>query len=183
MGFFETIYIVHLQDIKNQTNATAWYWDRTDAEQNYENAVSTHEDNGSESVVTLYSTDITGLVGDYVDEALGNNPDSLNEIRSNRKAPEGEDVTWTELEFRADGTFYIERLKSPDYWPYRVERYNEDQWRVFDATTMTPIAVISPRTVGSNETFRVVVNGYSQTKSFTNLKGAVIYAAEEYNGV
>jgi hypothetical protein len=92
------------------------------------------------------------------------------------------DETWTELEFRPDGEFYIEKLKAStsEYWPYRVQSYGDtsNAWRVIDATTDAPIGIIYPRV--NNEGFRAVVNGKSHAETFASLKGAVIYIAEEY---
>jgi len=100
-----------------------------------------------------------------------------------RPVPEDKDITWTDLELRPNGEFYIERLKAStsEYWPFRVERYDDmGAWRLIDGTSDVPMAIIRPGT--QHESWRVTVNGYAQVKPFTNLKAAVIYAVGEFNG-
>lgn len=188
MDLFTTIHIVTIE-MKDQTLVQRmWFWDDTEAHDMYQSAV---DEVGDIRIVTLYSIDVQDSINERVDELMKNRHSSvtqtpLQEVRSNRTAPDSEAVTWSELEFRPDGEFYIERLKAStsEYWPYRVEAYEaygDDSWRVFDVTTGTPIGLIRPGT--QNEAFKAVVNGYAQTQVFTNLKAAVIYVATEYNGV
>ena len=182
----DQIFILHFEDHKNETSSTAWFWARSEAESQYD---QTMESLGEDQTITMYSADARGVITDFVDEALGNGAEGLDEIRSSRKAEDPKEATWTELVFRPDGSFTFERLLSPDYWPYVIEPYagelsqGTQSWRVLDATTATPIAIIRPKGVGTNTAFTVVVNGYSQTQAFNDLKSAAIYAAKEYNGV
>lgn len=182
---FERIYIVHTEDPKNEDSTTDWYWSQDEAEREYDR-LTTFED----YEVTLYSGDVRQTIQDYVDGEIGSGANGLNELRSNRQAPEPvNDVTWGELEFRPNGEFYIERLKASthEYWPYTVESYGDfgtndrDGWRVIDATTQVPIGIVRPGT--QNECFKAVVNGYAQPQNFINLKAAVIHIATEYNGI
>lgn len=93
-----------------------------------------------------------------------------------------EDVTYGDLEFRPNGEFYIERLKAStfEYWPFRVESYEDKAWRVIDHTTDIPMGIIRPGT--QNEAWKVTVNGQKHSEVFTNLKGAVIFIINEFNG-
>lgn len=182
MANLSTIHIVTLEMKDQSLIQRTWFLDEFEAKDMYESTVDAV---GDIRIVTLYSIDIQENINELVDELMTNRHSHvtpLQEVRSNRTAPESEDVTWGELEFRPDGEFYIERRKAStsEYWPYRVESYADDMWRVFDVTTGTPIGIIRPGT--QNEAFKATVNGYSQIRPFANLKGAVIHIATEYNG-
>jgi hypothetical protein len=183
MGYFTTIHIVTIEFPDQSLVQRMWYWDVTEAKDMYQSAV---DEVGESRIVTLYSIDVQDTINERVDELMKNRHSSvtqtpLQELRSNRPAP-SEDVTWGELEFRPNGEFYIERLKAStsEYWPYSVEPYGDFGWRVIDDTSQAPIGIVKPGT--QNESFKAIVNGYSQIKPFTNLKAAVIHIATEYNG-
>lgn len=190
MGYFTTIHIVTVEKLNQMLEKRMWFWDDTEGRDMYESAVI---EVGDSRIVTLYSIDIQENINELVDKLMANRhssvtPSPLQELRSNRKELEKEEASWTELVFRPDGCFTFERLLSPDYWPYIMEPYSGElargtqAWRVLDATTATPIAIIRPKEVGTGTAFTVVVNGYSQTQTFGDLKSAAIYAATEYNG-
>lgn len=185
MEFLTTLYIVTVERLDQTLQSRIWYWDRYEAMTMYEGIIDQYDD---ERIATVYSIDIQDTINERVDELMKNRHSAvtqtpLEELRSNRKAAEADDVTWGELEFRPDGEFYIERLKAStsEYWPFRVEAHDSTGgWRVIDATTDVPMGIIRPGT--QNENFRATVNGYSQTPVFTNLKGAVIHIVNEFNG-
>ncbi len=183
MGYFTTIHIVTVENKDQTLEKRMWFWDDTEGRDMYESAV---DEVGDNRIVTLYSIDVQDRINEEVDRLMSNRhsystPTPLQELRSNRQAPGETEATWGELEFRPEGVFTIERTLSPDYWPYTVERYGVDGWRVIDNTSGTPISIITPMAGGT--AFKVVVNGYSQITKFSNLRGAVIHAATEYNGV
>lgn len=172
-----TIHIVST-NYKNQSGTDTWFWDRDEAQQVYNRKV---EEVGDTNSVQLLRLDVNEAMSEIVAEAISN--ESAEVLDSHE--PDAEEAVWGELEFRPEGYFYIERTKAStsEYWPYRVERYaalEDGAWRVIDATMGTPVGIIRPGT--QNESFKVVVNGYSQTGVFINLKEAVIFAATEFNG-
>lgn len=173
------IYIVRTQ--RNGSGSDKWFWDYGEAIRAFENSKDLHNLTSSEFFRLDVEELITEFITDTLDNGADNEPELLDSFFPN-------DVTWTELVFRPDGCFTFERLLSPDYWPYIVEPYSGElargtqAWRVLDATTATPIAIIRPKEVGTGTAFTVVVNGYSQTQTFGDLKSAAIYAATEYNG-
>jgi hypothetical protein len=172
------LYVVST-NFKNQSGNDSWFWDRDEAQRAYNRRV---EEIGDTHGVKLFRLDVDEDLSEIVAEAVSND---VGEVLDTHE-PEAEEAVWGELEFRPEGCFYIERTKAStsEYWPYRVESYgtqDSGMWRVMDGTTGSPIAIIKPGT--QNEWFRVVVNGYSQTEAFTNLKAAVIHSATEYNGI
>lgn len=188
MSFFTNIYIVVVETTGQMLESRKWFWERSEGVEAYNDAKSEF---GHSRIITLYSFNMHDTIEDKVTQIMGNrhslvNRPALEELRSNRPAPESEEAVWGELEFRPEGYFYIERTKAStsEYWPYRVERYEvrgDNAWRVIDHTTGTPIGIIGTGTQG--EAFKAVVNGYSQTGNFISLKAAVIHVATEYNGV
>lgn len=182
MGFFDTIFIVTSERENRELLERQWFWDRTDAEQFYHNQMQIEN-----RLITLYSYDLRDSIERQINALMVNRhstvfPTALQELQSNRPALEKE-AEWSELEYRPEGYFYIERLKSPDYWPYRAEiRDNVERgFIIFDHTTDQRIATVEPD--DHSRSFLVTVNDQRHGTRFTSLKAAVIFAAEEYNGV
>lgn len=161
------------------SGSTEWFWDRTEAEVNFDRLKE--ETDGKIELFRVFGEDIINY---YIDDIL-NDQSEVNYELLDSYSPE-DDVTWTELEFRPEGYFYIERLKAStsEYWPYRVDlngMTNEDGYAVFDDTTETLIGVVVPSS--NTPAFKASVNGHEAEQQFINLKAAVIHIATEYNGV
>lgn len=182
MGYFDTIYIITEEKPDTTLVRKQWFWDKEEAEQFYQNQLYIED-----RVITLYAFDLRDTINERIDALMANRHSNtvvspLQEIRSSRPAPATEDITWTELEYRPEGYFYVEMLKrsTSEYWPYRAE-LGDQQVIVFDHTSDQIIATIEPHDDGRS--FRVTVNDVTHGTLFTNLKAAVIFAATEYNGV
>lgn len=181
MGFFDTIYIITEEKLDSNLVRQQWFWDKDEAEQFYQNQLDIED-----RIITLYAFDLRDTIEDTIRGLMSNRhssltPTPLQEIRSSRKA--ADEGSWTDLEYRPEGYFYIERINSPDYWPFKVEPYGDSgSWRVVDATVGTPMAIIHPYISDGNAVFKVTVNGFSRTTPFVNLTGAVKFAITEFNG-
>lgn len=189
MEFLTTIYIVTIERLDQTLQSRMWYWDRYEAMTMYEGIIDQYDD---ERIATVYSIDVQDTINERVDELMVNrhsisgNRAPLEELRSNRKAAEADDVTWGDLNYHPEGFFLIERLKAStsEYWGFHVEPYNVGDinepgaWRVIDTATDVPMAIIRH----TENAFKVIVNGYSRTETFAHLKAAVIYAVGEFNG-
>lgn len=160
------------------------FWAKEDAEQRFEDLTIEYPNNR----VRLFEFDASNLIMTFLPSVLDGDADYIEYKTlkdTDNPAADEDDVTWTELEFRPEGHFYIERLKAStfEYWPFRVERnglLNDEGYTVYDDTTDTPIGIIVP----SNNTaaFKVAVNGYEADQQFINLKGAAIHIIREFNG-
>lgn len=161
------------------------FWAKEDAEQRFEDLTIEYPNNR----VRLFEFDASNLIMTFLPSVLDGDADYIEYKTlkdTDNPAADEDDVTWTELEFRPEGYFYIERLKAStsEYWPYRVDlngMTNEDGYAVFDDTTETLIGVVVPSS--NTYAFKASVNGHEAEQQFTNLKGAVIHIATEYNGV
>lgn len=171
------LYIVST-NFKDQSGNDSWFWDRDEAQRIYNRRV---EEIGDTHGIKLFRLDVNDDLSEIVAEAVSND---VGEMLDSHE-PEAEEAVWGELEFRPEGYFYIERTKAStsEYWPYRVEvnESHEGGYAVIDHTTDTLIGIV----VASSNTpaFKAAVNGYEADQQFTNLKGAVVHIATEYNGV
>lgn len=173
------IYIVRTE--RNGSGSDKWFWDYGEAIRAFENSKDLHNLASSE----FFRLDVDELITEFITDTLDNGADNQPELLDSF-FPDRDDITFSELEFRPEGYFYIERLKAStsEYWPYRVDlngMTNEDGYAVFDDTTETLIGVVVPSS--NTPAFKASVNGHEAEQQFINLKAAVIHIATEYNGV
>jgi hypothetical protein len=148
MSFFTTIYIVTIEKLDQTLQSRAWYWDRTEANDKYNEAVDEYEDT---RIVTVYSIDMQGTIEEKITQFMANRHSSVNrppldELRSSRKA-EKPAVEYTPLVVTAEGTgLYIERSMAGEYWAYALSKRFRNTWTVreMDGTRVGAIYLIDP---------------------------------------
>lgn len=161
-----------------------WYWDRDEAQGAFGSQVADFP----EAKVELFELDAEHLITDVLTEVLDGEREDVDVDRIGLYDPadQPDDITFSELEYRPEGYFYIEMLKAStsEYWPFRVEangdRSNEAGFVLFDHAEDRVMGVIVPSS--NTPTFKASVNGYEADQQFTNLKGAAIHIIREFNG-
>ena len=173
------IYIVRTK--RSGSGSDKWFWDYGEAIRAFENSKDIHNLASSE----FFRLDVDELITGFITETLDNGADNQPELLDSF-FPDRDDITFSELEYRPEGYFYIEMLKAStsEYWPFRVEangdRSIEAGFVLFDHAEDRVMGVIVPSS--NTPTFKASVNGYEADQQFTNLKGAAIHIIREFNG-
>jgi hypothetical protein len=171
-----TIHVV--RTTRKGSGATSWYWDEQEARSQFN-----HLKESAGTKVELFRIEAEDIINYYLDYILDDESEVHYELLDSFDSET--DVTWTDLDYRPEGYFYIERTKAStaEYWPFNVVPFAQPDdsfqtWRVMDGTTDTPMGLIRHE----EETFSVTVNGYRQDKKFVGLKAAVQFVVSEFNG-
>lgn len=142
MPAFTSIYIVNRISHENRTGARVWFWDRSEAEEQFENWCTEFEDSHR---ITLHQFDLSQTIDDKLDELFASeDTDGQSDMimldvydKEPAKRPEPE---YTLL--RNDGNYlYIERTMGGEFWSYKVNKYTTG-WHVRDFTSGERIGAI-----------------------------------------
>jgi hypothetical protein len=144
VSFITTVFIVTVEKLDQTLQSRMWYWDRDEALSNYESITDQYDD---ERIVTLYSIDIEDTITERVDALMANRHSRttvspLEELRSNRKAPESK-PEYSELRLDENSKeLLIERTHNGDYWSFCISKPFTHTWRVMDSMDRTAIGRI-----------------------------------------
>lgn len=188
MGFFTTIYIVTVEQLDQTLQSRVWYWDRDEANGAYEAIVDQYEDT---RIATVYSIDVHDTIDERVNTLMANrhsrtNPSPMDELRSNRAAPEPK-VEYTRLQLSAadKDSLYTERTVSPDYWGYRVTKAFRNAWtvRTTDQQRIGAVYLTNPEGLLPSYQYEWFPTGANDpvTAVFPSLQDAVEGLIERYH--
>lgn len=160
--------VVHVVKVArvNGTGSTKWFWDQSEATFQFGNALTYR---GAGDTVTRYRIDVEEGIEELIDQLIEN---EAAEIMDSRGPDDAEQ--WEELEFRPDGTFYIEKTKesTSEFWAYTAE-ITLDGWIVKDSESNSLGLIVS-----DTKSFRTIINGSSATGNHNSIRSAITYIAD-----
>ena len=185
MSFFTTVHIVTVEQLDQRLQSRVWYWDRTEAIDAYNAIVDQYEDT---RIATVYSIDVHDTIDERVNTLMANrhsntNRSPLEELRSNRTAPEPA-VEYTPIMITTDGTaLYTERTQSPDFWGYKLTKTFRNTWtgRGTDGERVGAVYLLQPEALLPEYQYERMVGNTVRQASFQSLQEATEALIEDYH--